>query len=65
MKCGQEVYKSVVSSFYRGAAAVFLVYAVNNRQSFINMNNWYENFKSQGSPYALIFLIGTKIDLGR
>lgn len=34
IKSGQDVYHSVTSSFYRGASAVFLVYAINNRESF-------------------------------
>lgn len=31
MQCGQDIYKAITNNFYRGAAAVFLVYAIDNR----------------------------------
>lgn len=65
MKCGQEIYRSVVSSFYKGASAVFLVYDVSKRKTFDNLESWNQNFDKEGSDLALKFLIGTKCDLER
>jgi GTPase SAR1 family protein len=42
MQCGQDVYKAITNNFYRGAAAVFLVYAINNRESFDRLQQWLE-----------------------
>ncbi len=36
------MYRSVTSSFYRGACGVFLVFALNNRKSFEKLAFWYD-----------------------
>lgn len=38
--CGQDIYKAITNNFYRGAAAVFLVYAMDNRESFDRLRQW-------------------------
>jgi len=53
----------VTKSFYRGVAAVFLVYAVDNRESFEHAQEWLEDFHEKGSKEAFVFLVGTKNDL--
>jgi GTPase SAR1 family protein len=40
MQCGQDVYKAITNNFYRGAAAVFLVYAVSSSDSFDKLKQW-------------------------
>lgn len=42
MQCGQDIYKAITNNFYRGAAAVFLVYAIDNRESFDRLKQWLE-----------------------
>ena len=42
---GQEKFKSIVSSYYKGANGVLLVYDITNRNSFIDMNTWYNDIK--------------------
>ena len=61
--CGQEEYKSLISSFYRNSSLAIITYAINNRQSFNNIEAWLNEIKTQASPDTKIFLIGTKIDL--
>jgi GTPase SAR1 family protein len=63
MQSGQDVYRSVTSSFYRGASIVFLVYATNNRDSFDHLHEWIEYFYEKGSKEAFVFVVGTKSDL--
>jgi small GTP-binding protein len=61
--CGQEVYQSLVSSFYRDTDLAFLVYSVNNKQTFNNLTKWIVDIK-QKSRDCFIYLIGNKCDLG-
>ena len=61
--CGQELYRSLISGFYRNSSIVMMVYAINNKQSFININTWLKEVKLQCNPDVKIILIGNKSDL--
>ena len=61
--CGQEAYKSLIASFYRNSSLAVIVYAINNVNSFNNVNEWLKQIKSNASPNCRIFLIGNKVDL--
>ena len=61
--CGQEVYRSLISSFYRSASLALIVYSIDNEESFINIEKWLNAIKSQSNPDVKIFLIGNKADL--
>ena len=61
--CGQEVYRSLISSFYRSASLALIVYSIDNEESFINIEKWLNDIKSQSNPDVKIFLIGNKADL--
>ena len=61
--CGQEVYRSLIASFYRNSSLAIIVYAINDRQSYINVGSWINDIKSSSSPDIKIFLIGNKYDL--
>ena len=61
--CGQEAYKSLITSFYRNSSLAILVYSIDNRSSFDNIENWLNEIKSQANPEIKVFLIGNKTDL--
>ena len=61
--CGQEVYRSLISSFYRNSSLAIIVYAIDDQESFDNLESWLDEIKSQTHPYLKIFLIGNKVDL--
>ncbi len=61
--CGQEIYRSLISSFYRNAALAVLVYSIDSRESFINLDTWIKDIKLQSNPDIKIFLVGNKTDL--
>ena len=61
--CGQEFYKSLVSSFYRNTSLAIIVYAINDQKSFDDLELWIKDLKMNSSPDIKIFLIGNKIDL--
>jgi small GTP-binding protein len=37
---GQERFRTLTSSYYRGAQGVILVYDISNEQSFANIETW-------------------------
>ena len=61
--CGQEVYKSLISNFYRNCSLALIVYAINNRNSFENAEHWLNDLKNQSNPNVRVFLVGNKSDL--
>ena len=61
--CGQEIYRSLISSFYRNAALAVLVYSIDSKKSFMNLDAWLKDIKLQSNPDIKIFLVGNKTDL--
>ena len=61
--CGQEIYKSLISNFYRNSSLAVLVYAIDNKESFNHVEVWLNDLKSQANPDVRIFLVGNKADL--
>ena len=61
--CGQEIYRSLISSFYHNSSLAIIVYSINNKESFQNIDKWLNDIKTLGSPDVNIFLIGNKADL--
>ena len=60
---GQEKYKSMVSSYYRGANVALIVFDITNHLSFEALPNWIETFYKNGPEQKNIILIGNKKDL--
>ena len=61
--CGQEQYKSLINNFYRNSALAMLVYSIDNKQSFLDLNKWLKEIRIQSSPDIKLILIGNKADL--
>ena len=61
--CGQEVYKSLISNFYRNSSLALILYAINNRDSFLHAETWLNDLKNQANPNVKVFLVGNKSDL--
>ena len=61
--CGQEAYRSLITSFYRNSSLAILVYSIDNINSYNNIESWLNEIKSQANPEIKIFLIGNKTDL--
>ena len=61
--CGQEVYRSLISSFYRNSSLAVIVYAIDDINTFNNLESWLNEIKAQANPDIKIFLIGNKQDL--
>ena len=48
---GQERFKSLPKKYYRDADAVLLLFDVNNRESFDEVNNWVNQIKEYNEKY--------------
>ena len=61
--CGQETYRSLISSFYHSSSLAILVYSIDSEKSFNNLEIWLNEIKTKGNPDVNIILIGNKADL--
>jgi len=65
---GQERFRTLTSSYYRGAHGVVLVYDVTRTDSFENLEQWLKEVKlySPNSGESVVkLLVGNKIDMER
>lgn len=61
--CGQEVYRSLITNFYRNSGLAIMVYSIDNYESFENIDQWLKELKTFSNPDIKLFLIGNKADL--
>jgi len=59
---GQERYKSVTRSYYRGASGAVIIYDVTNRSSYKHVQDWLNDAKELGGFAILPLLVGNKCD---
>lgn len=60
---GQERYRAITSAYYRGAFGALIVYAINSKESFNNVQKWLDELKGGADKNIAIMLIGNKCDL--
>eukprot|EP00871_Galdieria_phlegrea_P002853 jgi/Galph1/3569/GphlegSOOS_G2206.1 len=60
---GQESFRSITRSYYRGAAGALLVYDITRRETFNHLETWLQDAKQYSSPDMTIILVGNKSDL--
>lgn len=60
---GQESFRSITRSYYRGAAGALLVYDITRRDTFNHLTTWLEDARQHSSSNMVIMLIGNKSDL--
>ena len=61
--CGQEMYRSLITNFYRNTSLAMMVYSIDSRESFEHINIWLKEIKIHSHPDVIIILIGNKSDL--
>jgi len=59
---GQERFRTITSSYYRGAQGIILVYDVSNRESFEALPRWYSELETYVSSSIVKILVGNKVD---
>ncbi len=57
---GQERFRSLHSDYMKGMNAIMIMYAVDNRHSFSDINNWLTLIPN--SCGSNLFLLGNKVD---
>ncbi len=60
---GQERYSGVRPIYYRGAKGALLVFDITMRQSFVNVEKWFNQIRKYSGADVPIVLVGNKLDL--
>jgi len=60
---GQERFRTITTSYYRGAHGIMLVYDITDRDSFDNIAHWINEINRYAKPAVTIMLVGNKCDL--
>lgn len=60
---GQERFHSITRSYFRNSVAVFAVYDVSNRSSFVNLQAWIDMAIGQAPASAVRVIVGNKTDI--
>jgi len=60
---GQESFRSITRSYYRGAAGALLVYDITRRDTFTHLSTWLQDARENGNSDMVITLVANKTDL--
>ena len=60
---GQETYKSITRSYFRGASGALLVFDISRRNTFESVTAWLSDLKQIAEEGIVVILVGNKLDL--
>lgn len=60
---GQETYKSVTRSYFRGASGALLVFDISRKSTFAHVTDWLNDLRQIAEPDIVVILVGNKADL--
>lgn len=60
---GQETYKSVTRSYFRGASGALLVFDLSRKATFAHVTDWLADLRQIAEPDIVVILVGNKADL--
>ncbi|KAK9899484.1 ras-domain-containing protein [Cystobasidium minutum MCA 4210] len=59
---GQERFRTLTSSYYRGAQGVILMYDISNRETFDALNTWFTELDTFASQGVVKYVVANKTD---
>ena len=60
---GQETYKSITRSYFRGASGALLVFDITRRNTFNSVTSWLHDLRQIAEEDIVVILVGNKSDL--
>lgn len=60
---GQETYKSITRSYFRGASGALLVFDITRRNTFASVTSWLQDLRQIAEEGIIVVLVGNKADL--
>jgi Ras-related protein Rab-2A len=60
---GQETYKSITRSYFRGASGALLVFDLSRRSTFESVTAWLQDLRQIAEDDIVVILVGNKSDL--
>lgn len=60
---GQETYKSITRSYFRGASGALLVFDISRRATFESVTPWLSDLRQIAEEGIVVVLVGNKSDL--
>uniref|UniRef100_A0A7S2V1J6 Ras-related protein Rab-8A n=1 Tax=Fibrocapsa japonica TaxID=94617 RepID=A0A7S2V1J6_9STRA len=60
---GQERFRTITTSYFRGAQGILLVYDVTDRKSFNSIRNWISQIQQHADVHVNKILCGNKCDM--
>ena len=60
---GQETYKSITRSYFRGASGALLVFDITRRSTFESVTSWLNDLRQIADESIVVVLVGNKSDL--
>ncbi|KAI0998757.1 hypothetical protein K3495_g9440 [Podosphaera aphanis] len=60
---GQETYKSVTRSYFRGASGAILVFDITRKPTYLHVKDWLNDLRQIAEADIVVVLVGNKSDL--
>ena len=60
---GQEIYRSIVPIYFKGAICAIIVFSLEERQSFVSLQSWVEQLMNHADENIGVVICGNKTDV--
>ena len=59
---GQERFRTITQTYYKGAAAIILVYDCTDRKTFDNITSWMKQIDTYAAKDVVKIIVANKVD---